>query len=98
MEGSLEPIAPDIGDTPQLAERDVAILAFESRWWRSPGAKEEAIRLEFSLSAARYYQLLAVLIDSPLALARDPMLVKRLQRMREARAVARAGRTLTVRD
>ncbi|MBB5639719.1 DUF3263 domain-containing protein [Cryobacterium roopkundense] len=98
MDGAREPTSPGSGETPQLAERDTAILAFEGRWWRSPGAKEEAIRLEFSLSAARYYQLLAVLIDSPLALAYDPMLVKRLQRMREARAVARAGRSLTLRD
>ena len=98
VDGAVEQTPAAHDEAPSLAERDRAILAFEGRWWRSPGAKEEAIRLEFSLSAARYYQLLAVLIDSPLALAHDPLLVKRLQRMREARAVARAGRTLTLRD
>jgi hypothetical protein len=77
-----------------LSERDLAILAFERQWWRHAGAKEQGIRAEFGLSAARYYQLLGALLDSPQALAHDPMLVKRLQRMREARAEARARRTL----
>jgi len=94
VESAREP-APAAAD---LTERDLAILAFEKKWWRSAGAKEEAIRAEFALSAARYYQLLAVLIDSPRAIAHDPMLVKRLQRMREARASARAGRSLSAYD
>ncbi|MBG6057186.1 hypothetical protein RCH16_000372 [Cryobacterium sp. MP_M5] len=81
-----------------LTERDAAVLAFERRWWRHAGAKEQAIRAQFDLSAARYYQLLAVLIDSPAALAHDPMLVKRLHRMRDARAQARDGRSLRPSD
>ena len=78
----------------QLDARDEAILAFERQWWRHVGAKEEAIRSTFSLSAARYYQILGTLVDSPLALAHDPMLIKRLQRMRTLRADARSGRSL----
>ncbi|WP_255576945.1 DUF3263 domain-containing protein [Cryobacterium inferilacus] len=77
-----------------LTPRDEAVLAFERRWWSHPGAKEQAIRSEFGLSAARYYQLLGALLDSPLALAHDPMLVKRLQRMRDARALARSHRAI----
>ncbi|TFC42815.1 DUF3263 domain-containing protein [Cryobacterium sp. TMT1-21] len=95
MDGSTAPqatVAPV--PAPELSERELAILAFEGRWWSQAGAKEQAIRSEFDLSAARYYQLLGVLIDSPAALAHDPMLVKRLQRMREAREQARARRTL----
>lgn len=80
-----------------LSERDIAILAFERQWWRHPSIKEEAIRAEFGLSAARYYQVLGALVDSPLALAHDPMLIKRLQRMQEARARARARRFVTSR-
>jgi hypothetical protein len=76
----------------------VAILAFERRWWRHAGAKEQAIRDDFGLSAARYYQLLGALIDMPAALAHDPMLVKRLQRMRDARLDARTARRLTSTD
>lgn len=82
----------------ELTERDEAILAFERQWWRHAGAKEQAIRQEFGLSAARYYQLLGALIDSPAALAHDPMLVKRLQRLRDARTAARSARALTPHD
>ena len=78
-----------------LSERDARILAFERSWWRHAGAKEQAIRKEFGLSSARYYQLLGALIDSPAALAHDPMLIKRLQRVREARLAARSARLLS---
>ena len=77
-----------------LSPRDENLLAFERRGWSHPGAKEQAIRAEFGLSAARYYQLLGALLDSPLALAHDPMLVKRLQRMRDARSQARSRRAV----
>jgi len=80
--------------TPDLSERDLSILAFERQWWKHAGAKEEAIRREFGISTARYYQLLGNLIDSPLALAHDPMLIKRLGRVRDARTAARAARSL----
>ena len=81
-------------ETDQLSDRDAAILAFERQWWRHAGAKEQAIREEFCLSAARYYQVLGALIDRPEALRHDPMLVKRLLRLREARLAARHARTL----
>ncbi|WP_111719142.1 DUF3263 domain-containing protein [Homoserinimonas sp. OAct 916] len=74
---------------PALSDRDKRILDFERQWWKHGGAKEEAIRREFDLSAARYYQLLRSLIQSQAALVHDPMLVKRLQRVRDARANAR---------
>lgn len=78
-----------------LSERDLAILAFESRYTRQGSAKEEAIREVFGLSAARYYQLLNAVIESPAAVRHDPMLVARLQRARDARVKARASRTFT---
>jgi hypothetical protein len=77
-----------------LSERDQRILEFERQWWRHAGAKEEAIAREFDLSSARYYQLLNAVIDSPGAVRADPMLVKRLQRARDARTQARATRAL----
>jgi hypothetical protein len=76
-----------------LTERDRAVLAFERQWWKYAGAKEEAIRRQFGVSPTAYYQLLSRLIDDPLALAADPMLVKRLQRQRAARRRQRAART-----
>jgi hypothetical protein len=75
-----------------LDERDRAILDFEREWWQHPGAKEDAIRQTFGLSPARYYQVLGKLMDSEAALAYDPMLVKRLQRVREDRRSAREKR------
>ena len=73
-----------------LSARDLAVLAFERAWWRRGGMKEEAIREEFGISAARYYQVLGAVIDTPAALQEDPMLGKRLQRLRDARTVRRA--------
>lgn len=75
-----------------LSERDRAILAFERQWWKYAGAKETAIRELFGLSATRYYQILNALIDTPDALAADPLLVKRLLRMRATRQQARSAR------
>ncbi len=75
-----------------LSERDTAILDFERQWWRYAGAKEDAVRELFSLSGTEYYQILNALIDDERALTHDPMLVKRLRRMRSARQRGR-GRT-----
>ncbi len=79
-----------------LAERDRQILDFERQWWRFSGSKEQAIGELFQLSATRYYQLLNALIDRPEALAYDPMLVKRLRRMRQARQRTRSARRLGI--
>ena len=79
----------------QLSERETAMLAFETTWTRHTAAKEQAIREVFGLTAARYYQLLNAVIDSPAAVRHDPMLVGRLQRARDARARARAARAFT---
>lgn len=78
-----------------LTPRDLAVLDFERQWPGHGGAKEEAIREVFALSAARYYQVLNTVIDSPDAVRHDPMLVKRLQRARDARVHTRAARALT---
>jgi hypothetical protein len=72
----------------ELSDRDAQLLAFESREWRNPGTKEQGIRLELGMSAARYYQLLNALIDSPAAARYDPLLVSRLRRMRAGRTQA----------
>lgn len=84
---------PQVDERDALSERDRQILAFEHTWWKHAGAKEEAIRRDFDLSPARYYQLVDALIDNPLALQADPMLVKRLQRIRESRVARRAARS-----
>ncbi len=75
-----------------LSERDARVLEFEHTWWQYPGAKEEAIRELFDMSATRYYQVLNAIIDMPEALEASPMLVKRLRRMRDARQKARSAK------
>lgn len=70
---------------PVLSDRDRAVLALARRTWHRPGAKERAIREQLEMSPTRYYQLLNALLDTPAALAQDPVTVNRLRRMREAR-------------
>ncbi|WP_370591238.1 DUF3263 domain-containing protein [Saccharopolyspora montiporae] len=90
--------APDPAPQPpdDLTERDRGILAFERQWWKRSGAKEDAIRELFGMSASRYYQLLNALLDSPAALRADPMLIKRLRKARAARRRARAAQRLGI--
>ncbi|WP_341717876.1 DUF3263 domain-containing protein [Micromonospora sp. FIMYZ51] len=83
---STAPPAAPTGTADALGEREREILAFERQWWRHAGAKEQAIRDRFGLSATRYYQLLNALLDNPAALAADPVLVGRLLRLRASRA------------
>ena len=87
--------APEASST-GLSARDCEILAFERQWWKYAGAKEQAIRELFDMSATRYYQVLNALLDSPQALVHDPMLVKRLRRMRTSRQRARSARRLGI--
>jgi hypothetical protein len=94
---SLPQPSPAVGlHSTELSERDRAILAFERQWWKYAGAKEQAVRDLFGMSATRYYQVLNSLLDSPQALAADPMLVKRLRRVRAARQRARSARRLGI--
>jgi Protein of unknown function (DUF3263) len=78
----------------ELSERDQAILTFERQWWKYAGAKEQAVRDLFEMSATRYYQILVALLHREEALAFDPPLVKRLRRMTAARAASRDPRVL----
>lgn len=75
-----------------LTDRDRKMLAFEHRFYKYAGAKEQAIRDEFGMTVTRYYQALNVLLDKPEALDTDPMLVKRLRRLRQQRQAARGRR------
>ena len=72
----------ELTDHPELTAHQRAILDFERRWWRRPGAKEQAIRDSFEISPTRYYQALNGLLELPQALLYDPTLVNRLLRLR----------------
>jgi hypothetical protein len=80
----------------ELSERDQSVLDFERQWWKYAGAKEQAIREQFGMSSTRYYQVLNAIIDRPEALVHDPLLVRRLRRLRAARQRARSARRLGI--
>jgi Protein of unknown function (DUF3263) len=84
----------DVATGPRLSERDREILEFERQWWKYAGAKETAVREKFDMSSTRYYQVLNALIDRPEALEADPLLVRRLRRLRAARQRQRSARRL----
>lgn len=80
-----------------LTRRELDILQFERQWWQYAGNKEQAVRDMFDLSATRYYQVLNQVIDNPSALAAEPLLVRRLRRLRANRQKTRAARRLGIR-
>ena len=78
----------------ELSPRDASMLDFERQWWKYAGAKEQAVREQFDMSSTRYYQVLNALIDRPAALEHDPLLVRRLRRLRATRQRQRSARRL----
>jgi hypothetical protein len=79
-----------------LTDDELEMLALERLWWQFTGAKEQRIRELFDCSASRYYQRLNALIDRDDVLAYDPMLVKRLRRLRSQRQRSRSARRLGI--
>ena len=80
--------------TAGLSEFEVKMLEFERSWWRHAGVKESSIKELFNLTPPAYYQLLNNLIDRPAALMAEPLLVKRLLRLREQRTSSRSSARL----
>ena len=75
-----------------LTDRERDILALERLWWQYPGEKTNEIRKRFDISSTQYYQQINTLIDREAALAFDPILVKRLRRLRSQRQRSRSTR------
>lgn len=69
----------------ELTEAEKAVLAFEHRRWIHAGLKDEAILKTFQMTPVRYQQWLLTIMDNPAAYAYDPVLVKRLRRLRDQR-------------
>ena len=80
--------------TAGLSEFEVKMLEFERLWWRHAGVKESSIKELFNLTPPAYYQLLNNLIDREAAVLAEPILVKRLRRLRDSRTVARSSSKL----
>jgi hypothetical protein len=96
MVAATNPEPPSTNSIAELSSRDAEILVFERQWWKFAGAKEQAIRDKFQMSATRYYQVLNALIDKQEALAQDPLLVKRLRRLRATRQRNRSAKRLGI--
>ena len=77
-----------------LSKLEIEMLDFERTWWRYAGVKESSIKELFNLTPPAYYQLLNNLIDRDAALIADPILVKRLRRLRDQRTLARSSSKL----
>ena len=77
-----------------LTELESKILEFERTWWRHAGAKESSIKELFNLTPPAYYQMLNNLIDREAALMAQPLLVKRLLRLRDQRTASRSSTKL----
>lgn len=70
------------------------VLDFERSWRRIGRSKEWAIRERLGITPTRYHQVLVRAIELPEALTWDPMLVRRLRRLRDARRRTRLARRL----
>ena len=94
MDAAKQQVSAEQGEALGLSRRDRDILEFERHWWKYAGAKEQAVRDNFDMSSTRYYQVLNALIDRPEALEADPLLVRRLRRLRASRQRQRSARRL----
>lgn len=77
-----------------LAESDRAVLDLAARTYRHEGAREQAVHDELGMTATRFYQRVNVLLDNPDAYVAEPVLIKRLRRVRQARQADRSARRL----
>lgn len=66
--------AGDCKTTPTLAQ----VLSFEARPFKNGDVKEHQIRVEFDISAVRYYQLLNRYVDTEEATQLDPITTRRV--------------------
>jgi hypothetical protein len=72
-----------------LTDHEQAVLDFERSWWTEDGVKEALIEDRLGMTSSRYYQVLNELLDRPDALDHDPMVVRRLRRLRDRKRRAR---------
>ena len=73
------------GNSNGLTEREKDILEFEQSWWSLSVPREQAVRDRFQLTETEYDELLEVLIATEAALEAEPLLVRRLRRMKDRR-------------
>lgn len=72
-----------------LTERQQAMLDLERTAWTLDDSKEQLIRERFACTLETYYGDLNELLELPEAMEYDPMVVRRLRRLRDRRRRAR---------
>lgn len=77
--------------TPTLTPEETAMLQFAKLRWTYQGTKEDTIRTQFGCSPSIFYARLNRLLDNPAALAAEPVLVRALTRLRDARRHQRSA-------
>jgi hypothetical protein len=65
-----------------LDERSAAMLDFERAWWNNAAPRDQVIRARFQCSPEDYQAELNALLDDPAAMEHDPLVVRRLKRLR----------------
>jgi hypothetical protein len=65
-----------------LDERSAAMLDFERNWWNDAEPRDHAIRARFQCSPEEYHAELTKVLDDPAAMDHDPLVVRRLKRLR----------------
>jgi hypothetical protein len=71
-----------------LTERERAVIDFERTWWTLDGSRDALIRDRLDCTPEAFALELVALVDSPDALAHDPLVVHRLRRDRDRRRKA----------
>jgi len=79
---------------PDLTPTESAILDIERARWKYPGAKDATVMERLGWSRTRYDQVLLAMLDRPDVEAADPLLVRRLRRLRDRRRVARSASSI----
>lgn len=75
-----------------LTDRETALIDLAAAHYKYPAAREAAAREQFGIGPTAFYVEVAALLDRPDALEYDAPNVRRLQRLRERRRVARSAR------
>lgn len=74
-----------------LTDHERALLDFERHWWRYGATRADAARARFGLGGTEHRRMVGALMDRPEALAHDPVLVRRLRRMRVSHRTTRSA-------
>lgn len=74
-----------------LSERHAAMLDFERSWWNHDEPRDQVIRARFQCSPEEYHAELTTVLDDPAAMEHDPLVVRRLKRLRQRARRLRHG-------